>query len=170
MKKEGIKKIFKKINWNALFVSFVAVYATALLGGLFTSKGLASLWYQNVRPSITPPGWVFSVAWNILFFLIFISLYLCIKDLKALQKRKWPSSLELAFSINLILNFLWCFFYFWLQNPLIAFIDLILLWTSIIVIICLTWKSNRISALLLIPYLLWISFAGVLNYLSILLS
>jgi translocator protein len=162
MKKKGIS-FFKKINWCMLFLSAITVYATALLGSLFTMKGLNSFWYLSVRPSITPPGWVFSVVWNILFFMIFISLYLYLRKIK---NQKWPTKIELAFSINFILNFLWSFFYFWKGYLTIAFVDLILLEISIIVLICLTWKSNRKSALLLIPYLLWVSFAGVLNYLS----
>jgi len=164
MKKGGIKNLFKKINWNALFLSALAVYATEILGALFTMRGVKSFWYSTVRPSITPPNWVFLVVWNILFFMIFVSLYLYLKKLK---NRRWPSNVELLYSINLVLNFLWSFFYFWIRNPIIAFVDLILLWISIAILICLNWKSNRTSALLLIPYLLWISFAGVLNYLSV---
>jgi len=161
MKKKG-NNFFKKIKWDSFFLSLIAVYATALLGSLFVSKGISSSWYLIVRPSITPPGWVFSLVWNILFFMIFISLYFCLKSMK---KEKWPTNIELVFSINLILNFLWCFLFFWKGYLTLAFIDLILLWISIIVLIRLTWKSNRTSALLLIPYLIWISFAGVLNYL-----
>jgi len=163
MKKRGFRNFFKKINWSSFFLSVVAVYATAVIGALFTSRGVKSFWYLTIRPSITPPSWVFSVVWNILFFLIFLSLYFYLSKQKEVR---WPSKIELVFSINLVLNFLWSFLYFWVRKPVFAFVDLILLWISIIVLIYANWKSNKTSALLLIPYLLWISFAGVLNYLS----
>ena len=163
MKKKGIKSLFKEINWNLFFLSLIAVYGTSLLGGIFTSRGVNSLWYLTVRPSITPPNWVFPLVWNILFFLIFLSLYISLKNAKT---KKTSCKIEILFGINLILNFLWSFFYFWLRNPTIAFIDLILLEFSIIALICCSWKINRKASLLLVPYLLWISFAGVLNYLS----
>ncbi|MEK6827178.1 MAG: TspO/MBR family protein [Nanoarchaeota archaeon] len=162
--KKGLKNIFKKINWINLIVSFFVVFATAFLGSLFTSKGVQSFWYWTVRPSITPPNWVFPIAWGILFFFIFISLYLCLNSAK---NKKMSSNIELVFGINLILNFLWGFFFFGLRNPAFAFADLILLWLSIFAMIFVTKKINRKASWLLIPYLLWVSFAGVLNYLSL---
>lgn len=159
-----MKKIFKKINWKNLIISFLVVFATAFLGSLFTSKGVQSFWYWTVRPSITPPNWVFPIAWGILFFLIFISLYLCLTSAK---NKKVSSKIELVFGINLILNFLWSFFFFGLRSPLFGFIDLILLWLSIIAMIFVTRKINKKASWLLIPYFLWVSFAGVLNYLSL---
>jgi translocator protein len=161
--KKGLK-IFKKINWGILFLSFIAVYTTAFLGNMFTSVGVKSFWYMTVRPSITPPDFVFPIVWNILFFLIFISLYISLIKTK---DKKSSSKVEIVFGINFLLNFLWSFFYFGLRNPLFAFIDLILLFFSILAIIKVTWKINRKASWLLVPYLLWIVFAGLLNYLSV---
>jgi tryptophan-rich sensory protein len=162
--KKGLKKFFKKINWGILFLSLVTVYGTALLGSLFTSPGVKSFWYMTVRPSITPPDIVFPITWNILFFLIFISLYISLTKVK---DKKTFSKIEIAFGINFLLNFLWSFFYFGLRNPLFAFLDLIFLFFSILAMIRITWKINRKASWLLFPYLLWILFAGLLNYLSI---
>jgi len=162
--KKGRKNIFQKINWNNLIVSFFVVFTTAFLGSSFTSKGVQSFWYWTVRPSITPPSWVFIVVWGILFFLIFISLYLSLTNAK---DKKISSKVELVFGINLILNFLWSFLFFGLRNPLFAFADLIFLWLSIFAMIFVTKKINQKASWLLIPYLLWVSFAGVLNYLSL---
>jgi len=162
--KKGLKNIFKKINWKNLIVSFIVVSATAFLGSLFTSKGVESFWYWTVRPSITPPNWVFPIAWGILFFLIFLSLYISLTNAK---DKKISSRIELVFGINLILNFLWSFLFFGLRSPLFAFADLILLWLSIFAMIFVTKKISKKASWLLIPYLLWVSFAGVLNYLSL---
>ena len=164
MKKRGKKNFLKNINWGLLFLSLLTVYGTSLLGSIFTAPGVKSFWYMTVRPSITPPNIVFPIVWNILFFLIFISLYISLTKVK---DKKTSSKVELVFGINFILNFLWSFLFFGLRNPLFAFLDLILLFFSILAMIKITWKINRKASWLLVPYLLWIIFAGLLNYLSI---
>ena len=161
--KKGLK-FFKKINWKILVCSAIAVYATAFFGSLFTSAGVKSFWFSTIRPSITPPNWVFPLVWNILFFMIFLSLYL---SLTSAKNKKVKCKLEIVFGINLILNFLWSFFYFWFRNPLLAFFDLVALESSILILIYLISKISRKASLLLIPYFIWVAFAGLLNYLSI---
>jgi translocator protein len=162
MKKRGIA--VKKINWKVLLLSFIAVYATAAFGSSFTKKGVNSFWYLTVKPSITPPDWVFPIAWNIIFFLIFLALYFFLAES---FNKKFHSKIEILFAVNLMLNFLWSYFYFELRNPIFAFFDLLALLFTIVMIICGSWKKNRKVSILLIPYLIWILFAGVLNFLSI---
>jgi translocator protein len=154
----------KRINFKILVLSFIIVYSFAFLGSILTLKSVNSEWYDSIKPSITPPNWVFPVIWNILFFLIALSLFLSLTKAKN-KNLKWK--IKSIFGINLSLNVLWSFFYFYLKQPLYAFFDLILLWLSIIFMIYLVWKINKKSAWLLVPYLLWVTFAGVLNYLSI---
>ena len=156
----------KRRNLKVLLACLVIVYAIAFLGSLFTSPntGPDSEWYQSIRPSITPPNWVFPVVWNVLFFLIALSLYLAWIDSKSIKQKK---TLAWIFGINLFVNFLWSVLYFGLKNPAFAFVDLIAIWISIIGMIYVTNKINKTSSYLLIPYFLWVSFAGVLNYLSI---
>jgi len=151
----------KKINWKTLLVSLVLVYSIAFIGSLFTS--IDNSWYESIKPSITPPSFVFPIVWNILFFLIALSLYFAWTNSKKLDKKK----LILIFGINLILNAFWSFLYFKMQNPLYAFFDLILIWISILGMIFVTYKINKKSSYLLVPYLLWVSFAGILNWMSI---
>ena len=150
-----VKKIY------VLILCLLFVYLAAFIGSIFSSTNVNSEWYYSVKPAITPPSWVFPVVWNILFFLIGLSLFFALIKSNKKQKIK----VAILFSINLFLNVLWSFFFFFLQNPTLAFADLILLGFSIIVIILFIKKIEKKSALLLIPYLLWISFAGVLNYL-----
>lgn len=152
----------KGINWKILIFSLIIVYLTAFLGSLFTSPSVNSEWYETIRPEITPPNWVFPIVWNILFFLIAISLYIAWTS----ANKKERKIVALVFGINLFLNFLWSVFYFGLQNPTLAFFELILLWISILVMILCLCRINKTSSYLLIPYLLWVSFAGILNYLS----
>ncbi len=165
MKKSGKKsKCNFKIDWKLFITCLVIVYSVAIIGSLLTMNNVNSSWYESIRPSITPPNFVFPIIWNILFFLITFSLYFALSSVK---NKKLGLKLKLAFGINLLLNVSWSFFYFYLQNPALAFIDLIILLASIIFMIYITRKINKKSAWLLVPYLVWIIFAGLLNYLSI---
>jgi len=153
--------ILKKINWKVLIVSLLIVYGVAALGSLFTSGNTEGEWYESVKPSITPPGWVFPIVWNILFFLIALSLYFSWINAKSRNK------LALVFGVNFLLNILWSYFYFYLKSPFLAFIEIIILELSIVFMILATYKVNKKSAYLLLPYLIWVGFATILNYLSI---
>ena len=157
-----MKKSKSRINWKVLVSCFVTVYAVAFVGSLFTSSSVNSEWYLQVKPSITPPNWVFPVAWNILFFLIAVSFYLVILNKNEKNNKKAVA----AFLVNLVLNALWSFLYFEMHNPLLAFYEIIFLLVSIVFMISTSYKVNKTSAYLLVPYLLWVSFAAVLNYLS----
>ena len=153
----------KKINWKVLIASLIVVYLVAAAGSVFTAGNTSGEWYDSIKPSITPPGWVFPIVWNILFFLIALSLYFAWTNAEGKSKKK----VALVFVINFMLNIAWSFFYFFLKNPALAFADIIFLEASIITMIIVTSKTNRKAAYLLIPYLLWVGFASVLNYLSL---
>jgi len=155
----------KKLNIKILIICLISVYAIAFLGSLFTSPNTNTEWYESIKPSITPPSYVFPIVWNILFFMIAISLYLSYTSSKNKEQK---NKVITVFTINLILNLLWSFLYFSLKNPLLAFADLILIWFTIILMIKTTYKINKTSSYLLSPYFPWVSFAGVLNYLTIL--
>ena len=152
----------RKINFKLLIVCLILVYATAFIGSIFTSSEVNSNWYNSVKPSITPPGYIFPIVWNILFFLIAISLYLSWNSAKnKSQKIKIAS----VFAINLFLNAFWSYLFFTLKNPVASFIELNFIWISILAMIYTTYKINKNSAYFLIPYFAWVSFAGILNYL-----
>ena len=158
---------FKKINFNVFASSLIIVYIVALIGSLFARKASDSLWYNSIKPSITPPNWVFSVVWSILFFLIAISLYLALTSSKNKSKKIKISEL---FAVNFILNISWSFLFFTLKSPLYSFIILVLLIISAVMIMLKVYKTSRASAYLLIPYVLWLIFAGVLNFLIVFLT
>lgn len=153
--KKNVKKFY------ILLLCFLFVYLAAFIGGIFTSISVNSEWYESVKISITPPDEVFPIVWNILFFLIAVSLFFVWTNSSKKQKTK----VALVFGINLFLNVFWSFSFFFLKNPKLAFAVLILLEISILSMIFTSWKIKKVSALLLIPYLLWVSFAGILNYL-----
>lgn len=154
MKKRGI-------NWKVLVSCLVIVYAVALVGGLFTSGNTNSDWYNSVKPTITPPGWVFPIVWNILYFLIALAIYFV---WVAAKNKSTKKSIAILFGINLFFNAFWSYFFFGLQKPASAMVDLILIWISIIPLFILTWRIDKKSTWLLAPYFLWVTFAGVLNW------
>ncbi len=158
-----VKSSKKNINWKVLFICLAIVYLVAFIGSLFTSSAVGTEWYQSIKPSITPPSYVFPIVWNALFFLIAVSLYLAWTSSNKKQKPK----IALVFIVNFILNILWSVLYFGAKSPISAFVEIILLWISIFMMLVVTYKINKKSCYLLIPYLLWVSFAIILNYLSI---
>ena len=152
----------KKPNGKVLAFSFIAVYAVAFFGSVFASSSADSEWYDSVKPLITPPNFIFPIVWNIIFFLIAVSLYLAWTSAKNKSAKK--KSIAIVFGINLLLNFLWSVIFFGFQNSSLAFFELIALWLTIAAMIFTAYRINKLSSYLLIPYLLWVLFAGILNY------
>lgn len=146
----------KRNGWIIFLISLAVVYSIAFLGVLFNDAGA---WYESVKPSITPPNYIFPIVWNIIFFLVALSFSLAWINAKRNKKK-----LVTFFSINLFLNLLWSFLFFFLKNPVASFYELILLEFSIILMISATYKADKLSSYLLYPYLIWVAFAGVLNW------
>lgn len=152
----------KRFDIKTSIIILIIVFG--LLGGigsLFTSKNTNSDWYNSIKPDITPPSFVFPIVWNILFLLISISLYFAWTNSKTKQNKK---KIIFAFGINFILNILWSILFFALKLPKLAFAEIILLWISIGAMIFVTRKINKVSSWLILPYWLWVTFAGVLNF------
>lgn len=152
-----------KINLGILIFSLIIIYGFAFVGNILTSKNISSDWYIQNKPSITPPNFVFPIVWNVLFFLIALSFYLILNSVNKRKKKK----VILIFVINLFFNTLWSYIFFNLQNPILSFFDLILILITTISMIYSMYKINKLSSIFLIPYLIWVGFAGVLNLLWI---
>jgi tryptophan-rich sensory protein len=127
-------------------------------------ENVSSSWYLEIKPTITPPNWVFPIVWNILFFLISISLYLLITNAKTKYDKR---IILITFGINLFLNAFWSYLYFGIRNPPAALIELIPLIISSFAMVTVAWKVNKTAAWLLVPYSLWLGFAMILNYLTV---
>lgn len=152
-----------KINYKILITSLLIVYSVAFIGSFFTSPNTNTGWYLDSRPDITPPDLVFPIVWNILFFLIAMSLYFSWINSNKSQKKK----VAFVFGLNLFLNITWSFLFFVIRKPYLAFFELIILGLSILAMIYTTYKIDKKASYMLIPYLVWVTFAGVLNYLWI---
>jgi len=148
-----MKKIWK------LIISLILPFLASAIGSLFTSTSVSTWYVDLVKPSFNPPSWVFGPVWTILFLLMGIALYLV-----WVEKSKNKKTAFLAFGVQLFLNALWSVLFFGLQKPLFAFIEIIFLWTVILITIIYFYRINKVSSYLLIPYLLWVSFAAVLNF------
>lgn len=154
---------------NKVWVFIVCVLiplATGWISSAFTRSSV-NTWYAEInKASFNPPGWVFGPAWTILYLLMGISLYL-VWITSGSSLWKWGIGIFVA---QLVLNFLWSIFFFGMHAPLLAFVDIILLWIAILANIILFWQINPTAAYLLIPYILWVSFASVLNLFVVILN
>lgn len=150
-----------KINYFKLTASIIISLLAGFIGSFFTSSSIQS-WYTTInKPFFNPPNFVFGPVWTILFILMGISLYI-IWTTKSNSKQKKIAIY--LFGIQLVLNTLWSIIFFGLQNPLFAFIEIVILWVAILLTIINFKKISKTAAYLLIPYILWVSFAAVLNF------
>ncbi len=134
---------------------------SGILGSFFTAESV-NTWYKEItRPPFTPPNWLFAPVWISLYFLMGISAYLVWK--KGTEKKEVKIALVI-FLIQLALNSMWSVIFFGLHLILIAFLEIILLWIMILFMILKFYPISKTAALLQIPYLLWVSFAAVLNF------
>ena len=117
-------------------------------------------WYATLnRPSFNPPNWIFGPVWTMLYILMGISLFMIWKQ----DMSKERNLAILVFMLQLLLNFGWSFIFFYFNMIGFALIEIILLWISILFMLLLFYKIKPIAAYINIPYLLWVSFATVLN-------
>lgn len=144
-----------------LFLAVVICQGAGIVGSIFTTPSI-STWYKTlIRLELAPPNWVFGPVWTTLFLMMGIALFLVWeKD----HKSKLAKIALAVFGVQLVLNTLWSILFFGLQNPFVAFIELIFLWLAILATIILFAKISKPAAWLLVPYILWVSFAGYLNF------
>jgi benzodiazapine receptor len=129
--------------------------------GSFATMDSVKTWYADLsRPSFTPPDWAFGVVWPILYVMMGISAFLIWS--RGIDKRQVRVALGL-FILQLVLNGLWTPIFFGLHMIALALVDIVLLWAAILMTILAFWRISKTAAYLLIPYILWVSFAIVLN-------
>ena len=141
-------------------IGWLAVSFAASAVGAVASIQAKSFYSQLVQPAWAPPPWIFGPVWTILYALMAISVWLVWRSGRFRTNR---TALSL-FIVQLLLNALWSWLFFaWLRGAL-AFADTVLLLVIIVATIVLFWRVSLLAGALLIPYLLWVSFASVLNY------
>jgi len=154
------------VNYKRLIISLAAPQLAGLIGSFFTIPAI-STWYTLLqKPSFSPPNWLFGPAWIVLYILMGISIYLiwsAYAKAPAEKNKKIKPTLWL-FWIHLFFNAIWSIIFFGFQNPGLAFLNILIIWVFIVVLMVKFWRINKLAAYLLIPYFLWVSFASILNY------
>lgn len=153
----GYMKI--KYPWK-LFASIIITLSAGFLGSFFTGPAVKT-WYLLInRPSWNPPAWLFAPVWTTLFILMGVSLYLVWS-----QKMNAKTRLALnIFTVQLILNIFWSVIFFGMGNFWLAFAEIVVLWIFILLTIIYFRRINKTAGWLLVPYILWVSFASFLNF------
>lgn len=148
-------------NWVKFVLSMVIVFIAGATGSIFTASSVSTWFPTLVKPSFNPPSWLFGPVWTILYFMIGISLFLVwnSKANKNLKKKAYW-----VFGVQLVLNAMWSIVFFGMKNPGMAFVVIVLLLISIILNIIWFYKIRKSAGYILVPYLLWVSFASVLNF------
>ncbi len=142
------KKILK------LVLCIVICELIGIGGAVFTGPAVNSSWYADlIKPSFQPPSWLFGPVWTALYALMGIVLYL-IWSQKSLIK---------LFIAQLFFNFLWSVLFFGLKTPFFAFLNILILWILILVLTIKLFKTKKLAGYLFLPYLLWVTFASILN-------
>lgn len=130
------------------------------LSGYLTASEINDDWFVNlIKPSFNPPNYLFGPVWSALYFLMGFSLFLIAKK----EASQYRTNAILVFGMQLFLNFWWSIFFFRFHRPDIALAEIILMWLFILWMIYSFYKVKPVAAYLQIPYLLWVSFASLLN-------
>lgn len=145
-------------NLPRLLFSIGICEGAGIVGSFFTFSAIPA-WYSSLnKPSFAPPNFIFGPIWITLYFLIGIALYLI------WTSRKNIKGALFLFWIHLFFNATWSIAFFGLRSPLLGFINILILLFLILVVIYKFWKINKLAGALFLPYLVWVSFATVLNY------
>jgi translocator protein len=142
-----------------LVIAILIVQSAGVIGSFATFSAIPT-WYAGlIKPAFSPPSWVFGPVWTVLYTLIGISLFLVWQE-KGKEKKVALS----IFFVHLFLNALWSILFFGLHSPSLAFFEILLLLATLLVVMRQFWRIRPLAAYLLIPYLLWVSFAAFLNF------
>jgi translocator protein len=156
-----------KSNTSKFLISVVGCEVIGLMGGIFTMSEIRT-WYNGlVKPMLNPPSWIFGPVWTTLYFLMGVALFLV---WKAGYDRADVKQAVKVFFLQLGLNFLWSIFFFNMHMPALALLDILLMWVSIAWTIRLFYKISKTAGWLLVPYIMWVSFAMYLNLMIVLLN
>ncbi|HOP84992.1 MAG TPA: tryptophan-rich sensory protein [Syntrophorhabdaceae bacterium] len=153
-----MKYILKHIHYILVPIFYIAI---AKAGASFTMQGISS-WYPTItKPPYTPPGTVISILWTIIYILTAISFILFVN--KGRGKKYFWHIIGL-FLVNGIINAFWSYIFFVYHKIFLAFLNAVLIWISVALLMVALWRHSIIASLLLAPYLVWTSFATYLAF------
>ncbi|MBU2634408.1 MAG: tryptophan-rich sensory protein [Nanoarchaeota archaeon] len=146
-----MKKIIKFI------ISILVCQLAGIIGSIFTVSSVGSWYLELNKPVFNPPSYLFGPVWIFLYFLMGLALYF-------VWVKKDVKNALILFFVHLFLNSLWSVLFFGLKLVFVAFLEIILLWIFILLVMIKFYKFDKRSCYLLIPYILWVSFALILNF------
>lgn len=152
-----------KIQWKKLLLCIAVPLAAGGLAGFLTRGGMETFQSLN-KPVLSPPGWLFPIVWSVLYVLMGIASYL------VLTSGRENRSALVVYGTQLVFNFFWTILFFNLNAYLFSFLWLVILWFLIIAATRLFFRISKPAGYLLLPYLLWVAFAGYLNLFIYLLN
>lgn len=145
---------------KTLIICLAVPLLVGAVSAIISREGMAAF-AARVQPPLSPPAWLFPVVWTVLYLLMGYASYLVCTSASPDAK---ISGALFTYALQLAVNFLWSPIFFLWQNYLFAFLWLLVLWVLILITIIRFNSISRPAALLLVPYLLWVSFAGYLNF------
>ena len=143
-----------------LVIFFAICFLAAGIGTIPTAPQIPG-WYAALsKPAWTPPNWIYGPVWSALYALMAVSGWL-IWMRSSRSEARWPLILG---AVQLVVNVVWSWLFFGLESPLLGFLDILALMVAIVATITAFWRRSRLAALLLVPYLAWVTCAAVLNF------
>lgn len=157
---EKLKKFWKQLDKKKLII---CIAIPLLVGGIagFLTRNSMEVFKSLDKPPLAPPGWLFPVAWTILYLLMGISSYIIATA--DVSTEKSTNALKIYY-YQLIVNFLWPIFFFNFEWYLFSFLWLVLLWILVALMIKKFFEISKPAAFINIPYLIWLTFAAYLNF------
>ncbi len=149
-----------KIDYKTLFKNLAIPLLIGLASGFLTREGVEAYSQNAVMPLFTPPDWLFPVAWTILYVLMGVAAYL----VETTSTEKEQKTAQTLYLLQLFFNFCWSFIFFNFEAYQFAFIWIVILLALIVATAVEFYKISKPAAYLMIPYILWVTFATVLNY------
>jgi tryptophan-rich sensory protein len=145
-------------NYGRIILSAILCVVLGSVGGLFTASEITG-WYQSLnKPAWNPPNWLFGPVWSALYTMMGICFFLINSSYHPLKK-----TAQILFISQLILNALWSIIFFNVHALGLAFAEIIILWIVILILILKSKPINKWCSVLLVPYLLWVTFASILS-------
>jgi len=153
----------KKLKHPLKLIFFIVLcHVAGILGSIFTAMNIQTWYTELYKPWFTPPAWIFGPVWFILYTLMGIAIFL-VYEKRVLLRRKEKHLAIAFFWAQLLLNTIWSPIFFGLQDPMLAFFEIIILLIVLILTIFFFTKIEKKAAFLLFPYLIWACFAATLN-------
>jgi len=153
-------------KYRLLFASLVITLGMGFLGSL-AMPDLNGWYVELIKPALQPPNWIFGPVWTVLYIFMGIALY---RIWRLAHYRGDASLWTLVFLLHLVLNGAWSVLFFYFQNPSSALIDIAILWILLVYLLVRGWWIDRTAGWLLLPYVMWVTFATYLNLGIVLLN